>query len=227
MDEYMRLFFAGEALQRALVCMCNGRIRDVQYKISKIISSMLRSTICIRMTPMGLAPFRDDINMVIPYSTMDHSQLEFLDHIMQTSHFGSGGGAPTCAMCMGDDVVTVTTLDGVRVWSDSSRDRAPLTHSNAVADEASRTVDGVPLGGGTQWHIDTMDLLKAFVSCVFRSTVFTDDDTRTGVCDIVIQMVIHDVGLTQNMVDMLRVFIHGIRARKPQAGCGGNVTGMK
>lgn len=78
--------------------------------------------------------------------------------------------------------------------------------------DASRAVEGRPVGGSMWWQLDTLDVLKAFAACVFRSTAFPDDDMRNGICEIVVQMVIHDVGLTHNTVDMLRTFIQGIRS---------------
>ena len=47
---------------------------------------------------------------------------------------------------------------------------------------------GRPLAGGTNWQIDTLDVLKAFVACVFRSTLFRDNEMRRGICDIVVQV---------------------------------------
>lgn len=216
MEEYVRLFFTGEALQRVFASVCNGSNREVQYKISKTICSMLRTTLCIRLTPMGLAPFKSDITMVFPYSMMDRAQLDYLDNLLQQASFTNSPGEPVCAIGLGSEVVVITVLDSVRVWSDPGRERPPLAHRQGgkelrSMEEASRVVNGRPLGGDTQWQIDTVDLLKAFVSCVFRSSTFKDNDTRTGVCDITIQMVIHDIGLTQNMVDMLRSFIQGIK----------------
>ena len=78
--------------------------------------------------------------------------------------------------------------------------------------DASRTVEGKPVGGSMRWQLDTLDVLKAFAACVFRSSTFRDDDMRNGICEIVVQMVIHEVGLTHNTVDMLRTFIQGIRS---------------
>lgn len=69
---------------------------------------------------------------------------------------------------------------------------------------------GRPLAGGTNWQIDTLDVLKAFVACVFRSTLFRDNEMRRGICDIVVQVVMHEIGLTQNTVDTIGEFINGI-----------------
>ena len=81
-------------------------------------------------------------------------------------------------------------------------------------EEASRALTGSPLAGSMRWQLDTLDVLKAFVACVFRSTSFTDDNMRNGICEIIVQMVIHEVGLTHNTVDMLKTFIQGIRSNQ-------------
>lgn len=87
MDEFIRLFFTGESLQRIFVCVCNGSTRDAQYKISKVISSMLKTSLCIRLTPIGLAPFRNDVTMIMPYSMMDRAQLDYLDDLAYRATF--------------------------------------------------------------------------------------------------------------------------------------------
>lgn len=224
MEEYVRVFFTGEALQRVFACICNNSNRDVQYKISKVIASMVKTTLCIRLTPVGLAPFRNDITMVIPYSMMDKTQLDFLDNIVQQVTFGSSGtGDPIRGVGIGNDVVVITVLDSCKIWSDSYTDRPPLAHRHSTTgtaqterihrarEEASRALTGKPMGGSMRWQLDTLDILKAFVACVFRSTSFTDDDMRSGICEIIVQMVIHEVGLTHNTVEMLKMFIQGIR----------------
>lgn len=241
MEEYIRLFFTGEALQRIFSFMCNNNNRDVQYKISNMISSMLKTTLCIRLTPLGLAPFRHDISMVLPYSMMDRTQLDFLDNIVHAVSCSSGTkNNPTQVLTFRNGVVVVTVLNSVKIWSGSSTDKTPLSHRHrtttthkniAITDpadteaeklrisreEASRALDGRPIRGSLQWQLDTLDLLKAFVACVFRSTTFQDDNTRSGICEIVVQMVMHDVGLTHNTVDMLKKFVQGIRCNHERA----------
>ena len=128
MEEFVRLFFTGEALQRMFACMCNNSSRDVQYKISNIITSMLKTTLCIRITPVGLAPFRNDITMVFPYSIMDRAQLDFLDNITQQISLNGSSREHMQAIGVGNDVVVVTVLDGMRVWTDSCLDKTPLSH---------------------------------------------------------------------------------------------------
>lgn len=253
MEEFIRLFFTGEALQRMFACMCNNSSRDVQYKISNVITSMLKTTLCIRLTPSGLAPFRNDITMVLPYSIMDRTQLDFLDNITQQISLNGSGREHVQAMGIGNDAVIVTVLGSMRVWTDSCLDKTPLSHryatqplsssiltghkrkvsqlslgGGAAADDAaaayraredaSRAVAGKPVGGSMRWQLDTLDVLKAFAACVFRSSTFKDDDMRNGICEIVVQMVIHEVGLTHNTVDMLRTFIQGIRANHAEEG---------
>ena len=127
--------------------------------------------------------------------------------------------------------MVITMLDGERIWSDGTgRDSAiPLFHRHVscplgkvvvkggdkerlskAKEEASRALKGSPIAGGTHWQLDTLEVLKAFVACVFRSTLFKDREMKRGICDIVIQMVIHDVGLTQNIVSLLGDFIEGM-----------------
>lgn len=133
MEEYVRLFFTGEALQRMFAFVCNSSSRDVQYKISNVITSMLKTTLCIRLTPVGLAPFRNDITMVLPYSMMDRAQLDFLDNITQQVTLNGSSKENMQAMGIGNDVVVVTVLDAMRVWTDSCLDKTPLSHRHSAA----------------------------------------------------------------------------------------------
>lgn len=230
MEEYVRLFFTGEPLQRLFACVCNSCHREVQYKVCRVVSCMLRTTLCIRLTPVGLAPFRDDITMVLPYTMMDRGQLDFLDSLLLDASFipaTSPQGDPVRAMGVGGEVVVVTMIDSMRVWSDSCTDRAPLVHrhgpprrhaggaadrAHRAKEDASRALHGRPVQGAMHWQLDTLDLLKALVACVFRSKAFPNNEMRHGICDIIVQMVIHEVGLTQNTVDELRAFIQGIQS---------------
>lgn len=228
MEEFMRIFFTGEALQRIFSFMCNNNNRDVQYKISNVISSMLKTTICIRLTPIGLAPFRNDITMILPYNMMDRTQLDYLENLTECANFTSPVG-PVQGIGLGNGVVVITVLDSIRIWSNTvEKKNHPLPHKHLggssssgiekinedariAREEASKILDGRPVGGSCRWKLDSLDLLKAFVACVFRSLIFTDDDIRNGICEIVVQMVMNDVGLTYNTVDKLKLFVRGIR----------------
>lgn len=154
MDEFVRLFASGEALQRLLVCICNNSNASFQYKLSNIISSMSRSTLCIRLTPLGLAPFRNDITMLLPYSMMDSTQLDYLGNLLDRASFahpnaahpnaggGSVGSGGVRAMGLGNEVAVVTMIDGVRVWAESTSEGVPLSHRHAAAAKVR-----VPKGG--------------------------------------------------------------------------------
>ena len=232
MEEFTRLFFTGEALQRVFVCVCNGSTMDIQYKISKVISSMLKTSLCIRLTPIGIAPFRNDITMIIPYSVMDKVQLEFLDDLASRASFVPVSSTqyrdPIRAIGMGNEVMVITMIESMKIWSDGSREGVPLCHRHVscplgksssdkermsrAKEEASRAVRGCPMAGDAYWQLDTLDVLKAFVACVFRSKQFTGSEMKRGICDIIIQMVIHDVGLTQNIINSLGDFINGVQS---------------
>lgn len=143
MEAFVRIFLHGEALQRVFACVCNNSNCDVQNKIGRIVSSISRTTLCIRLTPIGLAPFRNDITMVLPYSMMDRVQLDFLGTIMDQAIFVASSHAPAAAMGnsiramgIGNEVVVVTMMDGIRIWSDSpssSEGDMPLSHRHATA----------------------------------------------------------------------------------------------
>ena len=94
MEAFVRIFLHGEALQRMFACVCNNSNCDVQNKIGRIVSSISRTTLCIRLTPIGLAPFRNDITMVLPYSMMDRAQLDFLGTIMDQAIFVASSSHP-------------------------------------------------------------------------------------------------------------------------------------
>ena len=237
--------------------VCNGSNRDTQYKICRVISKMLKTTLCIRLTSVGLAPFRSDITMLVPYTSMSKQQLDFLDRLVQEAEAAtaSSGGSGVRYIAMGNEVVVFTVVDSVRVWSDSSGsdNKTPLSHRVFAAavtpsqtqtagkaragsaaqkrmredeDEASISVYGVPRAGACHWQIDTLNLLKAFVACIFRSTAFTDTAMRYGICDIVVQMVMHEVAVTVDTLREVKKYIDTVcRVAVAVVGGGGGGSG--
>ena len=144
---------------------------------------------------MGIAPFRNDITMIIPYSMMDRAQLDFLDDLAERASFVPVSSTvhrdPVRAMGIGNEVMVITMIDSAKIWSDVSKDGIPLSHKHVscplgkavmssgdkeriarAKEEASRAVKGSPVAGGSYWQLDTLDVLKAFVACVFRSNQF-------------------------------------------------------
>lgn len=69
---------------------------------------MLKTSLCIRLTPIGLAPFRNDITMVVPYSMMDRAQLDFLDDLAYRATFTPANSTvysdPVRALGIGNEV---------------------------------------------------------------------------------------------------------------------------
>lgn len=262
MEDYIRLFFQGEALQHLMACMCNGMQRGVQDNICSALCTMIQSTLCMRFTAVGLAPFKTDITMVLPYTRMNKSQLDFLQDVLSQATFNSTAAAadPIKAIGYGSEIVVITTLGGMRIWDGNSTDRPPLAHtfasfhhsspqlieaggggaggsaklfkeakSNAaktcakgygvvlpsgrnekeayMRNQAHMLLTGKPMGGSTSFQLDTLEVLKAFCACVFRSSVHKKNSIREGICHIVLQMVIGEIGITQDTLENLSSFI--------------------
>lgn len=227
MEEFTRLFFQGEPLQRMFSCLCNNLNRGMQYKICNVICSMLKTTICIRLTPVGLAPFRNDITMIMPYSMMDSRQLDFLERIISTASFdrhSSMDQESTQAVMVGNEVMVVTVLEGCRIWSTPNQHQNPNLNqheqgggggakkkSMLMHEEASRMLYGRPCASSSQlWQLDTLEVLKSFAACVFRSKVFEDNNVRHGICNIVVQMVVGEMSITRDTLDQLGLFMKGL-----------------
>lgn len=90
MDEFVRLFLSGEALQNMVAHLCDEiNNKDGPYLICKKISYMCKSPLCIRMTPLGLAPFKSDITMVYLYRWMTDGQRDYLRGLLDAIHMCS------------------------------------------------------------------------------------------------------------------------------------------
>lgn len=232
--------------------------------ISKILCTMIRSSICLRLTPVGLAPMVSDITLVLPYTQMSKLQIDFLQDILQSATFNAcaNTGDPIKAVAYGNEVVVVTTLNSQRIWTGNAMERAPLPHCFAndsmkhcnvwtsgkrkkgmvVTDdthcknarkqrklmEACKLISGgyssvnagdpprngyvdfsasrqAPVGSG--YMLDEAEVLKAFCACVFRSRVHQSSSLREGICNVILQMVIGEVGTTKDVLQNVSEFV--------------------
>jgi hypothetical protein len=171
---------------------------------------------------MGLAPFKQDITMIYPYTMMDKVQRDFLEDIVTEASMTmiSGGSGHVQSIGVGNDVVVITVLNSESIWKMDGSGNLPhcvVKGRSATMDDASKIMQGNPVGGTANWHLDTLDLLKALVACIFRCTNFKESGMKNGICDVIIQMVIHEVGLTQNIVNQLKMFIDDIQSLETSA----------
>jgi len=218
----MRLFFQGESLQRFLIHMCNNAHRDVTFKISKVIISLVNNPICIRLTKYGLVPLTQEIMVVYPYHLMDKEQLVFLEDLASEAIFTSSyTDAPITAIGINREVMIITAIHGVRIFSTHSTSASAtqaaggqLKGLQAGRKRGTGSVSGSPPTSSSSkyvhWYISPMEILKAFILCVFRSVCFQDPSTKVGICSIVIQSVVHDIGLTQESIKELSAFVDDV-----------------
>lgn len=335
MEEYMKLFFEGEALQQIITCFCNTVQKRMSVQlylqsplilsshnssssknkhanthgntqnpatsagttsvsmvsssgtnsIAKVLCTMIKSQICLRLTTVGLAPIAADITLVLPYTQMSKIQMDYLQDILKQASFNASAHTadPIKAIGYGSEVVIITTLHGQSIWRGNAVERPPLHHiyerkssssSSSVSDfhapsrkkarkntlgdahthntsgnsmkaqqlimvadrdngqwrnesavaleEACHWIHGQPLcANGTipvvgqknvpSWHLDASSVLKAFCACVFRSRVHTDTCLREGICNIILQMVIGEVGTTRDILQSVSAFVHAAR----------------
>jgi hypothetical protein len=240
----------------------------------------------MRFTPVGLAPFKTDITMVLPYTRMSQQQLDFLQNILQQAIFNTASTdtCPIKAIGYGNEIVVITTLNGLRIWDGNTLDRPPLAHTFAsfssqshhhstsypggpgyteaeylhssssssasasfkafkearalaaknaargygvvlpsgrnereayMRNQAHMMLTGKPMGGSASFQLDTLEVLKAFCACVFRSSVHRKNSMREGICHIVLQMVIGEIGITQDTLENLSAFIEEAKQIAP------------
>ncbi len=300
--------------------------------ISKVLSSIIRSSVCLRMTPVGLAPFVSDITLVLPYTHMTQLQINFLHDILHRATFNASPNTadPIKAIAYSSEVVIITCLNSQCIWSGTCLERHALQHtfvtlhpghssSSAVAaaaassnsntllssgkknkragengegssnekrrrkhgassqqnklvpavaceqahsqrkmnmqamQEASMLVQGNPAalhnstnrdphmqnsahqnsthnsksmvtesekvaaqhkGNNTSaghYQLDMADVLKAFCACVFRSKIHKDNSLREGICNVILQMVIGEVGITRDILQSVSRFIQTVK----------------
>lgn len=175
MDEFVRLFLTGEALQDMLARFCDdSSSRDGTYTICKKMSAMCKTPVCVRLTPVGVAPFKNNISMVYHYKWMTDTQKDYVLGILNSIHITA-----SCSLLrehrvqgigLAGEVVVVTWMDGEKMWG--------------VSEELAIKLKAV-------------DVLKALVSCVWRTPDLTSELKR-GICNINIQMAVHELALTRN-----------------------------
>jgi hypothetical protein len=322
MEDYMKLFFQGEALQQMIACFCNALQRRVSTchpnifmssvgtdckqvqqvsistsSISKVLSCMIRSSVCMRLTPVGLAPFALDITLVFPYTHMTQLQINFLHDILHRATFNSmPNTADTVkALSYNNEIVIITHLSKHCIWNGSCMQHHALEHtfmhpmqmnstqstvhahepahepmheSNrlntsdrrnkrqkttqqtkqplnrktsllpAVAYEqnhiektqkmqlaqetntllfgnSNSSIQG-PMqpsstAGCSLYHLDTVNVLNGFCACVFRSKIHKQNTIREGICNVILQMVIGEVGITKDTLQSVSKFIQAAK----------------
>lgn len=309
MDEYIKLFFEGEALQQMLACFCNAMSKRMSFMehmhehvngssssshcagtasnkgskvgsnqqmslshgtaaaaqnkntICKVLCTMVKSPICLRLTPVGLSPMVSDISLVFPYTQMSKVQVDFLYDILHRATFNAAPNTadPIKAIGYGNEVVVVTTLNSQKIWNTVSFQNRPALvhtfaanagitptstnkkkcmedkgqhlqhlqhkqqylsglvatdsqhckeiHQNQVMQEAAQLIQG----NFNRFHLDEADVLKAFCACVFRSKTHKDNALREGICNVILQMVIGEVGTTRDILKDVSDFIQAAK----------------
>jgi hypothetical protein len=300
MNEYVRLFFEGEAFQHMLACFCNGMQKrsalmksvnpahKAQYPdpavgggqggqgssqahahavhntllsgmtqsshlIARVICTLIQSSVCVRLTPVGLAPITSDITFVLPYSQMSKLQIDFLQDILLRATFNACANTadPIKAIAYGNEVVIVTTLQSQRIWNGHGIERPALHHqfaadgckrkrgcamvddaqcesvrkqlklqeacklltgrqSKAMLDKHSSSSSNIS-SSSSAVYLDETDVLKAFCACVFRSKVHKDNALREGICNVVLQMVIGEIGTTKDVLKSVNDFVQAAK----------------
>ena len=274
MEEYIKLFFEGESLQQMITCFCNAMQKRMlllsnsnpsskgilhqnhhqpqqntlnnNHTIAKVLCIMIKSSICMRLTPVGLSPMVSDITLVFPYTLMTKVQVDYLQDILQQATFNASPNTadPIKAIGYGNEIVVITTLHSQKIWNGNVTERAALPHTfcsssstsssqtlkkrkkgaiisgGGIMDEnlakrkeASQLVHGGMVdqccGGG--FHLDEADVLKAFCACVFRSKVHEENALREGICNVILQMVIGEVGTTRDVLQNVSEFIRAAK----------------
>jgi len=102
-NRFIQLFMTGERLKRMMIYICNACTADIRDPITHTICLLLTSPIVLNITKTGLAPFRGSNTSVLPYSSMDKEQKEFLlecldimqsrDMAVLSTQMGGGGMA--------------------------------------------------------------------------------------------------------------------------------------
>lgn len=259
------MFFQGEALQQMIACFCNAmqkrmnlmnksQLQQTFYSqnnqimtgigntgsnssntIAKVLCIMIKSSICLRLTPVGLSPMVSDTTLVFPYTMMSKVQVDYLHDILRWATFNAAPNTadPIKAIGYGNEVVVITTLNSQRIWGGSALDRPALAHtfcSSTSTAAGNKRRKGVIVSGKeaesfqkqqeasqliqgryTSFHLDETEVLKAFCACVFRSKVHKDNALREGICNVILQMVIGEVGTTRDVLNSVSEFIQAAK----------------
>jgi hypothetical protein len=242
MEEFIRLFLTGHALQNMLARMCDqctGQGWAGSYTICKCISSMCKSVLCIRLTPLGLAPFRSSPSLVYLYKWMTEAQKNYIQGILSDVHVTSSMHQlreyRVQGIGQGGEVLVVTWIDGEKVWNSSSHQHlssqiqqnqqslSSQHQQHASQPHPSRSSSASSQLQMRQVRLRGVDVLLAMVACVFRDSTFDapyDRHARRGVCNIILQMATHELALTRDALKRVHDLIE-------QLAAGGEAGGQR
>ena len=77
-DEYIDVFFKGEALRNMLLYMCNRCTIEVTDPVCTTLSMFVTSPVIFAVTRLGLMPFKDCPMAIFPYTYMTRTQKMFI-----------------------------------------------------------------------------------------------------------------------------------------------------
>lgn len=78
LDEFIQLFLTGPALQDCLLHLCQSAPGEGLTPIVQTVITALNNPITLALTQVGIAPFRNSPELVIPYNLFNAKQSEFL-----------------------------------------------------------------------------------------------------------------------------------------------------
>jgi hypothetical protein len=81
-DKFVELFLTGENLQKMYVYMCGESLGDVSDPASNVACMMSTTPITLTITEVGVAPFKDRMTHIYPYSKMNNLQLGYIKMIV-------------------------------------------------------------------------------------------------------------------------------------------------
>lgn len=103
MDEIASLFLGDSAIKTTLCELCNARDQLCADPISDTLCAMHNAPISVMITTVGVALFKDQPVMVIPYSVMSKAQLEaILQYVTQFRQNRDGGVKASGDVRMGE-----------------------------------------------------------------------------------------------------------------------------
>jgi hypothetical protein len=98
-EEFINLFFKGEALQRVMTYFCNTCAAHYVDPITTIVVMMLKNPIQCAINEQGICPFKSHPIMTFPFSRMNTEQQIFIsniqlieNHTLVSVHSLMGGG---------------------------------------------------------------------------------------------------------------------------------------
>lgn len=144
-ERFIDLFFEENQLRKMLCYLCDACAGHIIDPVTEITCMMIQCPIQLVVTEIGIAPFKDRLTVVYPYSKMNHVQREFIADVVRN-----------CELAMQPPTVSSSPFHGKNVDDDEGSDKKKIfqqTPYMGMPNVSTNPRTGLQMGGGCIIHV--------------------------------------------------------------------------